>query len=159
MKESIINIINFINKLAKYFMILTFTVMVIIITMQVFYRYVLVKPIPWAEEAARYLFVWATFLGASVAVKTKQHTIVLFFVEKVPEKMKRTVLFLGYVIVILFLAVILFYGTTLSFKIVNQTSPALQLSMFYPSLALPIGALVMILNFVLLFFEEYEIKQ
>ena len=40
--------------------------------------------------------------------------------------------------------------------VTRQTSPALQLSMFYPYIVLPVGALIMLLNFLLLFLKETE---
>ncbi len=39
---------------------------VLIIAAQVFFRYVLNSPITWAEQAARYLFVWMIFLGIPI---------------------------------------------------------------------------------------------
>lgn len=40
---------------------------------QVIARYVLKVSAPWAEETARYVFIWMTFLGAAYAAKTGSH--------------------------------------------------------------------------------------
>ena len=40
---------------------------------QVIARYVLQVSVPWAEETARYVFIWMTFLGASYAAKKGIH--------------------------------------------------------------------------------------
>ncbi len=151
--KKIMSIIDF---LVKCGMIVSFLCMVFLITIQVFYRYVLVKPIPWAEEAARYFFIWATFLGATVAVKTKQHTIVSFVLDRFPEKYRKSVLFIGYSCCIIFLSFVVVYGFDLSFRVVRQKTPAMQLSMFYPYLAIPTGAFVMVLNYISLFIEEIK---
>jgi len=144
------------NKLIRWSMILSFSLMVIFILMQILYRYVLIRPIPWAEEAARFLFVWATFLGANVAVRTNQHTNVSFLIDRVPEKYRKIMLLASYALSMAFMIYILIYGLRISFLVTRQTSPALQLSMFYPYIVLPVGALIMLLNFLLLFLKETE---
>ena len=42
-------------------------VITVLVSVQVFARYVLNDTPPWSEELCRYLFVWASFLGACVA--------------------------------------------------------------------------------------------
>lgn len=49
---------------------------------QVFSRYVLGKPLIWVEEAATYSFIWATFLGAALAMKSERHVRIASFVSR-----------------------------------------------------------------------------
>ncbi|MDW7661918.1 MAG: TRAP transporter small permease [Bacillota bacterium] len=144
------------NKLIRILMIFSFSAMVALIFTQIIYRYVLTRPIPWAEEAARYFFVWATFLGASVAVRTKAHTGVDFFLNRVPEKVRKMMVLLSYIASIIFLGFISRYGLSISLRVMRQTSPALQLPMTYAYIAIPIGAFLMLLNFVYLLAKEIE---
>ena len=53
----------------------------VIAFMAVFYRFVLHDPITWSEEAARYMMVWVTFLGAGYAMGKGRHIGVTMFVE------------------------------------------------------------------------------
>ena len=39
---------------------------VVIITIQVFWRYVLSDPLSWTEEVSRYLFIWIVMLGIPI---------------------------------------------------------------------------------------------
>ena len=144
--------------MARYSMILFFGLMVILIFLQIIYRYLLVKPIPWAEEAARYCFIWATFLGASVATRTKGHTSVDLIIDLVPGRFKNLLTLIGYTISIVFLWFILKFGFNVSMSILKmkQTSPALQLPMFYAYIGIPIGAATMVLNYLDVFLEEVE---
>ena len=41
------------------------TLLLIVMSAQVLWRYVFNDPIYWSEELARYLFVWLTFLAAA----------------------------------------------------------------------------------------------
>jgi len=43
--------------------------MAIIVLLQVIYRYILTEPLHWSEEMARYLFVWLSLLGATLAFR------------------------------------------------------------------------------------------
>jgi len=152
-------ILNPINKLIRLLMILSFSIMVVLIFAQIIYRYVLIRPIPWAEEAARFFFVWATFLGASVAVKNRAHINVSFLVDKISENYKKyakPLILSSYILCIIFLSTIAIYGLRISFLVTKQTSPALQLPMVYPYLAIPIGTFMMVLNFIAILLEEIE---
>ena len=41
--------------------------MIVIISVQVFRRYVLQSSLDWSEELARYFFIWAVYIGCSFA--------------------------------------------------------------------------------------------
>lgn len=49
------------------------TLMLIVMSAQVIWRYVFNDPIYWSEELARYLFVWLTFLSAAMAFRDHRH--------------------------------------------------------------------------------------
>src|SRR5574342_985894 len=53
-----------------------FCAMVVVTTLGVFFRYVLNNALPWAEEADRYLFIWLSFVGASITMRHKAHIAV-----------------------------------------------------------------------------------
>lgn len=53
-----------------------FVLFCIAILLQVFTRYVLNNPLPWSEEAARYLSMWAMFLGAVTVTSRRGHLCV-----------------------------------------------------------------------------------
>lgn len=57
----------------EHFATFLFILFFVIVILQVFFRYVLNLPLTWSEGAARYLNVWAVLLGASLAVKHKDH--------------------------------------------------------------------------------------
>lgn len=50
--------------------VLAIALMVIAILVQVYFRYVLVKPLPWPEEAARFCMLWMTGLMAPSALRS-----------------------------------------------------------------------------------------
>jgi len=55
--------------IGSYLSILALALMVLIILLQVFCRYVLNNALPWPDEAARFLMLWLTGLMAPVAMR------------------------------------------------------------------------------------------
>lgn len=66
--------------------ILAFIVMVIVVLLQVIFRYVMRISVPWTEEFARYLLILITFVGGALAVRDKQHISVTAIIDKLPKK-------------------------------------------------------------------------
>ena len=53
----------------RWFAVLAMALMVLAILVQVVWRYVLSLPLPWTEEAARFLMLWMTGLVAPTALR------------------------------------------------------------------------------------------
>ncbi|MBA7498432.1 hypothetical protein ES704_01169 [subsurface metagenome] len=68
--------------------ILAFIVMVIVVLLQVIFRYVMRISVPWTEEFARYLLILITFVGGALAVRDKQHIAVTAIIDKLPKKIR-----------------------------------------------------------------------
>jgi len=47
--------------------------MVVALTLQVFFRYVVQAPLFWSEELARFLLIWSVFAGATFAFRHRTH--------------------------------------------------------------------------------------
>lgn len=61
---------------------------VTIILMQVFSRYVLGRPLIWAEELATYLLIWLGFLAASAAYKLRRHITIQSYSGFVSQRVR-----------------------------------------------------------------------
>lgn len=64
-------------------------VLVVMVLLAVFFRYVLNQSLSWSDELVRYLFVWFTLLGGVVVLREREHIRVEYFVEKVPLPLRR----------------------------------------------------------------------
>ncbi len=58
---------------------------VVIMFAQVIFRYILNNSLTWSEEVVRFLFIWLTFLGASILIRERWHIGVDFFMN-LPKK-------------------------------------------------------------------------
>ena len=67
------NIGDTLDKISSSFAAMTFFVMSILVIMQVISRCFFNYSFQWAEEMARYLFIWSTMLAAACAIRTQMH--------------------------------------------------------------------------------------
>ena len=134
-------VINFIYKLSKILLAALIGAMTIVIIAQVLSRGLLNNSIFWAEEFSRYCFIWATFIGASVAYKCGEMVALDLIVNKISIKFKWLYFTMIELFVLLFSLVVLNYGIqqTFSPSIMNQVSPAIQLPMYIVYLSIPLG--------------------
>lgn len=84
--------------------------MVTAITVQVFTRYVLGRPIAWVEESATYAFIWMAFVGASVGLKQGRHILIATFGAHLPPRIAAFMRMLVWALVLLTLAVLVVQG-------------------------------------------------
>lgn len=66
-------IIAYVERAEYALMVLGLFVAVAILFLQVILRYVFSASLPWIEEAARYLFIYFTWIGTSIAASSDQH--------------------------------------------------------------------------------------
>jgi TRAP-type C4-dicarboxylate transport system permease small subunit len=120
--------------------------MTVVTFAQVFFRFVIVHSLPWSEEFSRYALVWASFLGASIALKRGLHIGVEAFVTRLRKEKRRLVYLITLVIITIFLLVVLVKGFQMASFNMRQSSPAMRIPMGFPYLAIPVGSLFMILH-------------
>jgi tripartite ATP-independent transporter DctM subunit len=63
----------------------------IVVSLSVFYRYVLAAPIEWADDVARGLMVALSFFGAAAALARNENAGVAFFVQRLRPEARRRV--------------------------------------------------------------------
>ena len=78
------NINRTLQKCELFFGTACFIVLFILMIANCFGRYVLEKPILWADELNNYLFVWLGFLGAAYVMGNDGHIKVTSVLDKMP---------------------------------------------------------------------------
>ena len=104
-----------------------FGVILVIILVAVFFRYVINQSLFWSDEIVRYLFVWFTLLGAALAVRDRQHIRVEYFVEHMPTAARRAVEMAGLLLVTAFNLVLVVAGVIWAYEARSAFTPALKL--------------------------------
>jgi len=129
-------------------------VMTLIVFLQVVYRYVLVQPLHWSEELARYLFIWLSILGATIGLQKRGHFGLDFFYRMVPDRERRFLQFLIHLLIVGVILVILIQGVKLVQATVLQKSPAMGISMGWAYACLPVGAGLMAIHLLVIFLKD-----
>ena len=120
--------------------------MALIVATQVFFRYVLNQSLFWSEELARYLLVWLTFLGATVAYRRKAHPgIDVLYSRMTPALQKASVTATHLASIALF-AVMVFYGYQFAHFVRMQISPALYLPKWIILSIIPLSGLILLVH-------------
>jgi len=131
-------------------------VMTVVVFLQVVYRYVLTQPLHWSEELARYLFVWLSILGATLGLQKRGHFGLDFFYRMFPDKGRRFLQFLIYLLMGGVILVILVQGIKLVQITVLQESPAMGISMGWAYACLPVAAALMTIHLLVIFIKDTE---
>ncbi len=119
--------------------------MAVIVFTNVSMRYLANASLPWADEAARYLMIWMTFLGAGLVLRQGGHVAITNLRDALPGRLQ--VVLRGALVVLLmaFFAWMVWVGWEYAQRSRFQRSPALRLSYQQVYAVIPIGfALLMV---------------
>jgi TRAP-type C4-dicarboxylate transport system permease small subunit len=116
--------------------------MVVDVAIQVFFRYVIENPPTWTEELARFLFAWQIFLAAGLAFGRGSHIVVDALLLGLPSGGRRLLAGAGGVIVLGFLAVLVWLGIGMVRLTSDTYSTAMHLNMGIVYASLPLGAAI-----------------
>lgn len=152
------NIINRMNLGMKHLLNVMMFVMVIVVFLQVLFRFVIDSPLAWTEEMARYLLIWITFLGAAYAMSVKAHPGVEIVVEKLPKRLQKGVLVISTLLSILFFLILITQSIEMIQRSMIQTSPALHLPMGWVYTIIPVSSVLFLINLLYITITELVSK-
>ena len=119
--------------------------MVVLIAMQVCFRYVLNQPLAWTEEVARHLMVWSALPGAAVAYRRKGHLGMDILVMHLPRPWQRRVEIVLQALSIAFFGLLVIHGIPLVERTMRQLSSAIRIPMGYIYASIPVGSALILL--------------
>jgi TRAP-type C4-dicarboxylate transport system permease small subunit len=128
--------------------------MLVVVFAQVVFRYVLAHPLPWSEELARYLMIWVACLAASEAYAKGSHIGIMLIVNAIRPGLRKVMILIIHLAVCVLMGVIVYQGFALSFMVGDERSPAMELPMTWPYVAVPVGAGLIFIQAVALFFKQ-----
>lgn len=126
----------------------------IMLVLQVFLRFVFTYSLPWPEEAARYLMIWIVMLSGSLLVRDDQLVRVDFLDNLWPQSLLvwRNATFR--LLLAAMLGVLVWQGWEQAAFAMRRTTTALQISWFWPYLAIPVGGGLMLIQMLARAIEE-----
>jgi TRAP-type C4-dicarboxylate transport system permease small subunit len=130
----------------EWWAVLLLVMMVVLVSLGVFFRYVLDASLAWYDEFASYLLVWLTFYGAVAASYRRRHIGFDVVVNRFMPGTRRLVEIVAELFVSGFQFVLLYYGWALMQKMGDETAISLPwVKMGWVYSVLPIAGGLMLL--------------
>ena len=133
------------DRISRFLLFVTIVAMTFFITIQIIFR-VFFTALSWTEELSRYLLVWSSFIGASVAFKKGAHISVSFVIDWLRPSHRKAVQYLSMGLMAVFFLVSIWYGFLLMKLQIFQVSPAIGLKMRYVYTVIPVSFIVMFVH-------------
>jgi TRAP-type C4-dicarboxylate transport system permease small subunit len=132
------------NKIASNATVVFFTIMTLIVWVQIFFRFILGGGIAWSEEIAKYLMVWMALLGSSVLFREGGHIAINYFISK--YSFLRYILMFHAILSAVLFVLLIYYGIDYAAFGFRSISPASGIRKFWPYLAIPVGAFFLLIQ-------------
>ncbi|HDG1686036.1 TPA: TRAP transporter small permease [Kluyvera cryocrescens] len=146
MDERYSSIMDFIYRLSMWIAGLALLLMVAVIPVGIFARYVMNSALSWPEPVAILCMVTFTFIGAAVSYRAGSHIAVSMVTDRLSEGARRVCLILADITMMAISLFILWYGSLLCYELWEQPVaefPLLTAGENY--LPLPIGSAITLL--------------
>ncbi|WP_181884397.1 TRAP transporter small permease [Neobacillus piezotolerans] len=147
---------DIIFKVEKLAVIIIIPVMLLAMVFDIIFRYFVQSPLIWAQELTLYTFVWCSFIGASMSIKTKEAVAVNLLVDKINPKLRNVLIVAGLIVSALF-SIFIFYlsiNWITNPNILLQKSITTQTPMIFMYICIPISLLFMSIHFLSWFLES-----
>lgn len=120
-------------------------------------RYVLRVQIPWTEELARYLMIWAALLAISSGIARREHIGFRLILDRIPIGLQKTLLLAFDVLAFGFFAFLFIYGIGMTGTGAKQFAMIFGMSMAIPYASVPVSALLACVQIVLAGIRDFGI--
>ncbi len=131
----------------EWWSVVLLVLMVALVCVGVFFRYVLGASLAWYDEFASYLLVWLTFYGAVVASYRRRHISFEVVVDKLNPAARKAIDALSECFVLLFQFVMFYYGWELIQKMGEDRTvslPWVKMGWIYSVLPISGGLMLLI---------------
>jgi C4-dicarboxylate transporter DctQ subunit len=152
--------IRAIEKTEEYLVIFSVILALTLCCIQVTARYAFNYPLSWPEELIRYLIILVVYIGASIAVRKKSHISVDIINTFFPNS-EKLLKYLSAILGIAFSLLIIILGIRFvqSLIISGQIAITLKVPIFIVYAILPVGGVLLLLQYIILLRDEFMLKQ
>jgi TRAP-type C4-dicarboxylate transport system permease small subunit len=147
-----------INRWVEYLLFGLGFSMAILVAVQVFCRYILNASLFWSEELARYMLVWLSFLGATVAYYRNLHPGVDVLTSRLSASKQGIARQLVHITAMALALVMVVSGSQFAWFIRMQISPALSIRKWIILAVIPISGALLFVYALAFFLKDYRRK-
>ena len=124
--------------------------MSVIIFTNVVLRYTTSQSIEWAEEVARHMMIWLSFIGCGPVLRYGGHIAIENLQDSVPSAWARALRVLIALLLTVFFGVFVYFGLEYMDRTQYQLTPSTQISFAYIYAGLPIGSAMALIHWLLI---------
>ncbi|PKN95812.1 MAG: hypothetical protein CVU43_23940 [Chloroflexi bacterium HGW-Chloroflexi-5] len=133
----------------KWMMLIATALIVLAVSMQVFFRYVIPVSVPWTEELSIISFIFVVVYGSALAVRYDRHLGIANIVNKLKPKAYIIVWYVKKILVVLFVVqVLIFRAFPIVMQGLSNTYTIIQVQTFFVLVQIPIAAALMVFHLV-----------
>ena len=132
--------------------------MSVIIFTNVVLRYTTSQSIEWAEEVARHMMIWLSFIGCGPVLRYGGHIAIENLQDSVPTRLAQAMRLLIAVLITAFCVFCIWFGLQYMDRTQYQSTPATQISFAWIYLALPLGMGMTLVHWLLIV-RDYVLRR
>jgi TRAP-type C4-dicarboxylate transport system permease small subunit len=117
-----------------------------ILAIEVFFRYVLNRPLGWTLETSLFCFVWLVWLGAIGYMREERQIRIDFAETYTPKRVQRVLLPANTILSMVFLVFVIYYGVQVTESQMSAVYDILPFSRAILYAAAPVGGTLMFLT-------------
>ena len=130
---------NLLRKFLESTTILLFICIIVLTLLQIVTRYFSLISLPWTEEVARLLLVWATYFSVSIVIGRRDHIQVDFLHKLLPKRLQVFNDFFVEILFLVFSFVAMYFGYLVSEAASTDYNTSLKYSSALFYLPIPIS--------------------
>ena len=141
-------------QIGKYLGLISLFTVLATMTLQVFMRYIILRPFIWPEGLSKVMFIWMSYLAAGLVIRTRKHIVIDFLLSRFPKTLQKTLTYSFYATMMFI--VVIFTAYSLKFAL-NTKANIYELGMiseFWIWLSMPIAGLFMIVHLLFVTYED-----
>jgi len=145
----------------RWLLVVLLAAMSLIVFCNVTLRYLTSESLVWAEEVARHLMIWLTFLGSGLVLRGGGHIAIENLQDALPGAAARALRLAIALALLAFFAAMVWIGAIYVGRTMLQTTSATQIPFGYVYAAMPAGFLLLAIHLLLIardFVRERKFK-
>ncbi|MCX5823422.1 MAG: TRAP transporter small permease [Deltaproteobacteria bacterium] len=136
---------KYIYRLVNYALVLQGIGLIILIGLEVFFRYVIGNALSWPEEVAGIFFIWFTLLGVAAVVREDDHIAFDFLMKHTPPAVGKIIKLFCMLMIQVYAFFLIYQGYSYASMFSFETTPAARINLLWMTLSLPISGLLIII--------------
>lgn len=117
-------------------------------------RYVFRAQIPWTEELARYLMIWAALLAVSCGIARREHIGFVMLLTRMPLSLQKGLLVAFDLLALGFFLLMFIYGIDMTYTGSRQFAMIFGISMAMPYASVPVASLMAAIQLLLVGYRD-----